>query len=388
MVRPSPTKPGKYELVYGHNRLEAAKRSGLTEAGFLIRTDITDEQMLLRMDQENRETWGTDIRSTIEAVRGVVSALAGGQIAGFTIKPFTPGRYIYFAPSFVPGRKPNTNTFCAYTLRDVAKKLERTQKDGRGDFRPTPEIVAAMGALSLIERGLLQENTLYTVNRETGLPLSTKTVQQLVDRLESQYPLFLETIQKQRTGTVEQGKQIQKQLDTLRAEERRDEQDTARLAEEYVKAEKKQILEEVKETQRKLAQKTQERAEREKRRRDLEAQQKAFAKTEEAQRKEEARQKQIKEEREENNWRSFCKTLVDKLNLGFSTSDPLYADLKRWRENPRVTPNQRGAVALALHNFSNRIAEFNPNATAPSANADAAMKTLKAKAKRKRRSTK
>ena len=52
MVREN--KAGKYELAYGHHRVQAAIEAGLIEADFIVKP--LDDAMLIKvMDYENRE---------------------------------------------------------------------------------------------------------------------------------------------------------------------------------------------------------------------------------------------------------------------------------------------------------------------------------------------
>ena len=44
----------KYELAYGHHRLEAAKQAGLKEADFIVKK-LSDEEMLKIMYLENKQ---------------------------------------------------------------------------------------------------------------------------------------------------------------------------------------------------------------------------------------------------------------------------------------------------------------------------------------------
>ena len=56
VVRPHPTKPGRYELAYGHNRLAAIKKAGIEEVMLPVR-DLSDWDMYCAMVDEN-ETQG------------------------------------------------------------------------------------------------------------------------------------------------------------------------------------------------------------------------------------------------------------------------------------------------------------------------------------------
>lgn len=52
LVRPSPTAPGRYEIPFGHSRIEAARFCNVKEAEFIVR-DLDDNTMLRMMVDEN-----------------------------------------------------------------------------------------------------------------------------------------------------------------------------------------------------------------------------------------------------------------------------------------------------------------------------------------------
>ena len=70
---------GKYECAYGHHRVAAAIRAGLTEADFIVKK-LDDATMIQIMDNENRETYGSTTASIMESVKAIVKALATGDI--------------------------------------------------------------------------------------------------------------------------------------------------------------------------------------------------------------------------------------------------------------------------------------------------------------------
>ena len=94
---------GKYECAYGHHRLAAAINAGITEADFIVKK-LSNALMLKIMDNENRETYGTDLLSVMESVEAVVRALAAGQIPAFVRAKDTNRSLLCYAPSFVPGK--------------------------------------------------------------------------------------------------------------------------------------------------------------------------------------------------------------------------------------------------------------------------------------------
>jgi ParB-like chromosome segregation protein Spo0J len=380
MVRPHPTKKGKYELVYGHTRVEAAKRTGLKAAGFIVREDISNSQMLLRMDQENRETWGNDICAVIESVKAVVLALAAGDIPDFNIDPSTNTEYICYAPSFVPGRPgpdsgPGSHPF---TVTAVAQRLDRVRK---ATGKPNDEVVAAINTLFLIEVGQMNEQDL--INPRTG---EYKSVQQLLldtRAIKNRHTQLIARAKEQRVEADKQREQIEAAItqEKNRVEKLQKEQED--IEKKYAAAQRDNIATEVHKQAERLKKAADEEAQRLSKVRDLQDKKKEVDKIEAKSRKEEVRLTETEEKRKIAAWESLCKTLVDRLNTVMAPEDGLYDQLIRWREHPKVTDAQRSAIALALRNASNRFAEFNPHKTSPSAKEQDAMKLLRSKSKKK-----
>lgn len=211
IVRPHPTKKGKYQQSYGHHRTEAARRSGIKEADFVVR-DLDENMMLKMMELENQEDYRYCPLSLLESVKAVVQALAVGRIAPFyhvedgTLPPEgDPERFkgasrkggkwvaqawikqegqnqqrylgtfddqleaakayreavkgsivtvgdvdFRYAPSFVPSRTGATKGTAAYVAKDIAKFLGRATKN-REDVRADAQTCAALDALYLLE---------------------------------------------------------------------------------------------------------------------------------------------------------------------------------------------------------------------------------------------
>ena len=162
---------GKYELAYGHHRLEAAIRAGITEADFIIKK-FDDAKMIQVMDNENRETYGSTPLSLIESVKAVVQSLAKGVIK-LEVDPSTPAQHLRFAPSYVPGKDVGPNgTKVPYTAMSIAVFLGRvkTRSKDDGNVRADVGIVAALNALHLQEIGHFNKSMLVTKDR-TGAPV-------------------------------------------------------------------------------------------------------------------------------------------------------------------------------------------------------------------------
>ena len=62
----------RYQLAFGHHRLEAAKRNGMTKIKVIVR-DLSDQQMLEFMGRENGEDYSTDFLVMLNTWEGAVN---------------------------------------------------------------------------------------------------------------------------------------------------------------------------------------------------------------------------------------------------------------------------------------------------------------------------
>jgi hypothetical protein len=148
IVRKAPDGKG-YEQAYGHHRIEAARRSGIKEADFVVR-DLDENMMLKMMELENQEDYRYCPLSLLESVKAVVNALAAGRIAPFE-HTLNMNEY-RTAPKFTPVKgglaESKLESAMQYTVLDVARYLGRTKvKDTQSD----PRVYAALDALYLLD---------------------------------------------------------------------------------------------------------------------------------------------------------------------------------------------------------------------------------------------
>jgi len=152
IVRKAPDGKG-YEQAYGHHRIESAKRSGITEADFVVR-DLDENMMLKMMELENQEDYRYCPLSLLESVKAVVTALDKGRIGPFMQQAATV-KGLRYAPSFIPqnGRSSSLEDQKLYTAADVARFLGRTYKHTREGAQEQVDwrVVAALDALYLLE---------------------------------------------------------------------------------------------------------------------------------------------------------------------------------------------------------------------------------------------
>ena len=62
----------RYQLAFGHHRLEAAKRNGIAKVKVIVR-DLSDQQMLEFMGRENGEDYSTDFLVMLNTWEGAVN---------------------------------------------------------------------------------------------------------------------------------------------------------------------------------------------------------------------------------------------------------------------------------------------------------------------------
>jgi hypothetical protein len=143
IVRKSPDGKG-YEQAYGHHRIEAARRSGIKEADFVVR-DLDENMMLKMMELENQEDYRYCPLSLLESVKAVVNALAAGRIAPFyrvedAPKGITKEGNKWKAQAYVGGKKTYLGTFS--TPEEATEAYRNANRDG-GFVRYAPSFVPA-----------------------------------------------------------------------------------------------------------------------------------------------------------------------------------------------------------------------------------------------------
>lgn len=78
LVREHPSNAGKYQLAFGHHRLQAVKECGHKFVDNMIVFDLSDDDMHHRMFAENHETWGARpacILENVESARDWLTCL-------------------------------------------------------------------------------------------------------------------------------------------------------------------------------------------------------------------------------------------------------------------------------------------------------------------------
>ena len=143
IVRQSPDGKG-YEQAYGHHRIESARRSGITEADFVVR-ELDENMMLKMMELENQEDYRYCPLSLLETCKAVVKALAAGRIAPFyrvedAPKGITREGSKWKAQAYVNGKKTYLG---AFDTPEEATEAYRSARRDTGYVRYAPSFVPA-----------------------------------------------------------------------------------------------------------------------------------------------------------------------------------------------------------------------------------------------------
>lgn len=138
-ARPHPKKEGKYEIAFGHHRVEACNRFGYKEIGLVV-APRTDADMLKMMGDENRGEFKHDGTVGIYTIEAVIDAYSRGEI-GESDGMMAPDE-----------KTPKHSVFhvaaggATYTCSTVARFLGWTMSHGERDPQPTSACRVAFDA--------------------------------------------------------------------------------------------------------------------------------------------------------------------------------------------------------------------------------------------------
>jgi hypothetical protein len=126
------TKPGNYEIAFGHHRVEAARRElgGTAKVPIIVR-ELTDDEMLRFMERENLSDGLGFYYTKVQVVRAAVIAFGAGKVTFPKADKKTRNDAIRVAPSFARGcvgELPH-----AYTVDSLAQFLGLVKSDGTAD---------------------------------------------------------------------------------------------------------------------------------------------------------------------------------------------------------------------------------------------------------------
>jgi hypothetical protein len=214
----------RYQLAFGHHRVEAARRMGIKEIPAIV-AELEDADMLRMMASENSEEYGHDFRlGVMNAVEAVVKAFAAGAIQLEKPEASGYGRMggRRAAPSFIVDEV-STEISHPYTAQSVAKYLgwtiQRTDRDGVAADKKT---MCALSALELIELGALKRNQFKGLGASQARELVaiTKRGMEAEKEKQEQQQEFLQKQQERAVKEDDKNKvaSLKKQLDRLENE--------------------------------------------------------------------------------------------------------------------------------------------------------------------------
>ena len=353
VVRRCPTQQSKFEQAYGHQRVQAAKNAGLKQADFIVK-ELSDEDMIKIMALENDDAYRYSILSLLEKVKAVVIGLAEGRVTPFQFKKDVNVSFICYAPSFTPGLVPDSKLLSArYTVVNVAQFLgmiswrKSVNAEGKEVKLPVADnkVIAAMGALRLMQSGHMTEASIRDLN--------VKKLLEQVRVLESR-----KEISKEREQQKAQRETEQRKSEAQRAAEAKAEADKAQKELDKIAAHKAKALTEKLEAQRK-----QDIADAKQRLADAKAKAEAM-KAEwdagEAERKKErvaAERAAVAETaRKEGRRASHVKSIVEKVERVL-VDDSLYELIRDLKKTTALTPAERKNLKTALQDAGIRFRE-------------------------------
>lgn len=179
IVRSHPEDYKRFQLAFGHHRVEAARRMGLAKLPVVVE-NLSDSQMVTMMASENSEEYGHDFAlGVMNAVEAVVRAYGAGKIK--LAEPNSKQRAAWRkAPSFLEGTTDTDASHC-YTAASVGRYLGWTFKDEKaeGGEQADRRVKTALAALELIERGALKRAQLKGLGSTQARELVTLTKRKL-----------------------------------------------------------------------------------------------------------------------------------------------------------------------------------------------------------------
>lgn len=171
---------GKYtEIAFGHTRVDAGRAAGLTEIPVEIE-ELTDSDMLMRMTRENLRG---ELLVSLEAVSAAVRAFGAGAVQFEEVSKDTRKDALRYAPSFVPGKVPDTpGVSRTYNADTLARFLGGVYvKSARGGIAQN-SVLAALGILEMEERKVagFSERTMRAATDDGVQYLGAKKIIQIV----------------------------------------------------------------------------------------------------------------------------------------------------------------------------------------------------------------
>jgi hypothetical protein len=153
-----PADDGRVEIAFGHHRLVSLRESlGPEQEVEIIVRELTNEDMLRMMADENLEEWGSSGWVEIETVRATIDAHGRGLISLPRIPDATPKTLIRHVPRDSLERP--------YTKTSVAQFLGWTDRASNGGLQPNDACIIAFDGIDALEDRIPTKPQLYSLSR-------------------------------------------------------------------------------------------------------------------------------------------------------------------------------------------------------------------------------
>jgi hypothetical protein len=144
------------EIAFGHHRLVALREMKAKTVDLIVK-DLTNEQMLKMMANENLEEWGHSALVEIETIEATLEAAGKKEITLPPIPAHTNPNYIK--------RLPQDNGAVVYTMFSIAEFLGWTRENNRSRKQPDLACEMAFKAIDAMKNGWLQRAELKGLKR-------------------------------------------------------------------------------------------------------------------------------------------------------------------------------------------------------------------------------
>ena len=201
----------RFQLAFGHHRMEAAKRLGEKEVPLLV-APLSDDQMLQFMAAENSEEYGHDFAlGVMNAVEAVVKAYGGGLVELEPLAPTAQGKR--GAPSFRVDYASNR----PYNAVSIGKYLGWVYPKG-DSIQAAAKVIVAVNALELIELGALKRSQLKGLGNAEARELITLTQRAMRAEAEKHEKLSEAFEERKKKALAEGDKNVAKKMEAKLAE--------------------------------------------------------------------------------------------------------------------------------------------------------------------------
>jgi hypothetical protein len=103
------------------------------------------------------------LKDTIDVCQFYVEELHAGRIASDVDVDSTPAHKITWSPGFVPGKRYSLVDSKPYSALSISRRLDNTIDNGGGKERSHQIVLAALGCLEMIERGIWSREHVWRI---------------------------------------------------------------------------------------------------------------------------------------------------------------------------------------------------------------------------------